>query len=594
MKFIKISIIAWVGLLLITACNKNFLEKQPDENLDIDAIFSERRYAEGFLTSIYFNIPGSQEPSQDQQRNPFTGGSDEMEITWTGAYSHKLNSGAWSSADFFPDLWGYMYEGIRMANIFLENVDKVPMEEAERRLWKGEATFLRAYYHFTLVKMYGAIPLVDQTIGLGDDWSQIRRDPVDEVITFIANECDIAADLLDWTVPPIRSGRITKPAALALKSQALLFMASPLFNGNPDYRSLVDDHGRRLFPDHDASWWRKAADAAKACIDGSQQNGYGLHFAADNDPMKNYAETFLVHNNREVLLARNNGVHSHFERCANPLSHGGYSIYSVTQEMVDAYEMTNGQRPITGYGPDGSPIINAASGYQETGFTSTAHPRGYHPAGISNMYVNRDPRFYASITYSGAIWKNRPVELWNSGIDGEGRAGSDFCISGYLMRKGVNPTSNIPQNLFGLNTWIMFRLGEQYLNYAEALNEADGPVPDVYSYMNAIRARSGMPALPTGLSKEDMRERIRQERRVELAFETHRYFDTRRWKIAASLDNKEIYGMNIWEGTHLQDNIYYKRVPIEERIFVAPKHYLWPIQIMEIEKNPMLVQNAGW
>ncbi len=593
MRFIKINMVV-IGLLLFTACKQDFLEKQPDENLDIEAIFAERQFAEGFLTGIYFNIPGMQDPSQMQQRNPFTGASDEMEITWTGAYSHQLNSGAWSPADFFPDMWGYMYEGIRMANIFLENVDQVPMEEEERAHWKGEATFLRAFFHFTLVKMYGAIPLVDHSIGLADDWSVIRRDPVDDVINFIASECDQAANLLDWTVPAIRYGRVTKAAALALKSQALLYMASPLFNGNPDYRSLVDDHGRRLFPDHDATWWRKAADAAKATIDGAEANGYGLYYAADNDPLKNYSEAFLVRNNREVLFARNNGVHSHFERCANPTGFGGYSIYSVTQELVDAYEMVNGERPIIGYAADGSPIINPASGYQETGYATDAHPQGYHPEGISNMYVNRDPRFYASVTYAGSMWKGRRVELWFTGIDGRQRAGSDYCISGYLMRKMVDPTSNIPQNQFGLNTWIVYRLGEQYLNYAEALNEVEGPVADVHHYVNAIRARSGMPELPAGLDKDEMRERIRNERRIELSFETHRYFDTRRWKTAASIDSREIHGMNIMTGSHLQDAEYYTRVPIEQRVFVAPKHYLWPIQIMEIEKNPMLVQNPGW
>ncbi|MFC3197930.1 RagB/SusD family nutrient uptake outer membrane protein [Parapedobacter deserti] len=588
------TMICFACLLMITACEKDFLEKQPDENLDIERIFSERKFAEGFLSSVYHNIPPMQDPSQWVQRNPFTGASDEMEITWTGAYSHLLNSGAWSPADFEPDLWGFMYEGIRKANLFLENVDRVPMDEIEKNRWKGEATFLRAFYHFQLVRMYGAIPLVDHSIGLADDWSVIRRQPVDQVINFIADECDKAVALLDWTVPPIRYGRITKPASLALKAQALLYLASPLFNGNPDYAGLVDDQGIRLFPDYDANRWRIAAEAAKACIDGAEANGYGLYYAANNDPVRNYSELFFVRNNREVLMARNNGVHAHFERCANPTGFGGFSIYCPTQELVDAYEMSNGQRPITGYNADGSPIVNPESGYVETGFTADPHPAGYHTANVSNMYANRDPRFYASISFSGAIWKDRPIEFWFTGIDGRQRAGSDYCISGYLMRKMVDPTSNIPQGQFGLNTWVQYRLGEQYLNYAEALNEADGPVRDVYHHVNAIRSRAGMPALPQGMSKEEMRDHIRHERRIELAFEAHRYFDTRRWKIAEVVDGREVHGMNILAGTHLQDEAFYQRTVIERRVFTAPKHYLWPIQIMEIEKNPRLVQNVGW
>jgi SusD family. len=579
---------------IVSSCSKDFLEKQPDENLDIQQIFSERQFAEGFLSSVYHNLPPMLDVSRWEQRNPFTGGSDEMEITWTGAYSHLLNSGAWSPADYYPDLWGFMYEGIRKTNIFIENVDGVPMDEAEKRHWKGEATFLRAFYHFQLVKMYGAIPLVDRTINLADDMSVIRRQPVDEVVEFIVSECDKAADMLNWTVPAIQHGRITRPAALALKSQALLYMASPLFNGNPDYSGLVDDGGRRLFPEYDPSWWQRAAEAAKACIDGAEQHGYGLYYAADNDPVRSYQELFIVRNNKEVLLARNNGVHSHFERCANPTGFGGFSIYCPTQELVDAYEMANGEQPILGYNADGSPILNPASGYRETGYVEEAHPKGYYPEGIHNMYADRDPRFYASISYNGSMWKGRPIQFWFTGIDGRQRAGSDYCITGYLMRKMVNPTSNIPQNQFGLNTWVTFRLGEQYLNYAEALNEAAGPVADVYHYINAIRARAGMPALPTNLNQEQMRERIQRERRIELAFEAHRYFDVRRWKIASGIDNKEIHGMDIQAGTHLQDDAFYNRTPIEKRVFVSPKHYLWPIQVGEIEKNPMLLQNPGW
>src|SRR5690606_21236494 len=133
---------------IVSSCSKDFLEKQPDENLDIQQIFSERQFAEGCLSSVYHNLPPLLDVARWEHRNPFTGGSEEMEVTWTGAYSHLLISGAWSPADYYPDLWGFMYEGIRKTNIFIENVDGVPMDEAEKRHWKGEATFLRAFYHF--------------------------------------------------------------------------------------------------------------------------------------------------------------------------------------------------------------------------------------------------------------------------------------------------------------------------------------------------------------------------------------------------------------------------------------------------------------
>jgi len=581
-------------LVLIPSCTKDYLKKAPDEDLDIKKVFSERKYAESFLTSAYNNIPVMLGAADWDQRNPFTGASDEMEITFLGAYSHLLNSGAWSANDYYPDVWGFMYEGIRKTNIFLENVALVPMPDEDRKKWIGEATFLRAFFHFMLARIYGPIPIGDHSYALNEDYLKIRRQPVDKVIEFIASECDKAAGMLDWSVSTDKLGRVTKPAALALKAQALLYMASPLWNGNPDYAGVKDNVGTALFPAYDKERWKQAAIAAKACIDGAEANGYKLYRSASNDPVRNYQEVFIERNNAEVLFARNAGEHSHFERCSNPISYGGYSIFCPTQELIDDYEMANGQRPITGYNGDGTPVINAASGYMETGYVADKHPKDYYPAGVRNMYVGREPRFYASINFNGAIWKNRNIQFWFEGLDGRKRAGSDYCISGYLMKKMVNPTSDIFQNRFSLNTWIYYRLGEEYLNYAEALNEADGPVADVYKYVNAIRDRAGLPGLPTGLSQTDMRERIHHERRIELAFETHRYFDTHRWKTAAGIDSKEIHGMNIGAGNALNDDNFYKRTVIERRVFVAPKHYLWPIQQAEINKNPNLVQNPGW
>jgi starch-binding outer membrane protein, SusD/RagB family len=143
-------------------------------------------------------------------------------------------------------------------------------------------------------------------------------------------------------------------------------------------------------------------------------------------------------------------------------------------------------------------------------------------------------------------------------------------------------------------TWIMFRLGEQYLNYAEALNEAQGPVADVYKYVNLIRNRSGLPDLPAGLNKDQMRERIWHERRIELAFESFRYFDTHRWKIAEITDSKNIYGLDVnTTGYNMSSDAFYVRKPVEKRVF-EKKHYLWPMQQREIEKNKQLVQNPGW
>lgn len=583
-----------VLIMISLSCKKDFLKKGADEDLTIDKVFAERKYAEAFLTSAYSSLPTMANAADDPTQNPFTGSSDEMEITYLGAYTHLLNSGSWNANSVGPNIWLNMFEGIRKTNIFLDNVAKVPMDDGERTRWKGEAIFLRAYFHFLLARIYGAIPIADHTFTLDEDYTKIRRAPIDKVINFIASECDEAAPLLDYQVPPVKFGRITRVACLALKSQALLYMASPLWNGNPDYLSLADNQGTKLFPAFNKERWRAAANAAKQCIDESEANGYKLFRTADNDPVNSFQQLFLVRNNSEVLLARNLAVNSHFERCSNPVGFGGFSIFCPLQELIDDYEMANGERPISGYNADGAPVVNPKSGYVETGFAANAGYANSSPVGVRNMYFNREPRFYASINYCGAIWKNRKIEFWFTGLDGRQRTGSDYCISGYLQKKSVDPTSDIAANRFSLNTFIYFRLGEQYLNYAEALNEMDGPVADVYKYMNAIRSRAGLPNLPAGLSIDEMRERIHHERRIELAFEAHRYFDCHRWKIAAQTDNTQIHGMNIGAGNSLQDEAFYKRVVIERRVFEAPKHYLWPIPQVEINKNNNLVQNVAW
>jgi hypothetical protein len=287
------------------------------------------------------------------------------------------------------------------------------------------------------------------------------------------------------------------------------------------------------------------------------------------------------------------GVFTQLEFISSPNGMGGWSGLCPTQEMVDAYEMSNGMAPITDYNADGTPIINPASGYTESGYASADGPNGYYVAGVSNMYANREPRFYASINFNGASWRGRQIQFYRTGLDGR-KGGPDYTTTGYLMRKFLDPQVDIPQGRFTLKTWIYFRLGEEYLNYAEALNEAEGPGTEVYDRVNAIRTRVGLPSLPAGLSQDEMRARIQHERRIELAFETERYFDTHRWKIAPATQGRPIHGMNIAEGTSIQDNSFYKRTFVENRVFVSPKHYLWPIPQNEINRNPNLVQNPGW
>ncbi len=594
----KNNLILLLSLLLFASC-EDYLDKTPDEDMTLDDVFSDPIYADNFLTHIYSWIPTEANFADDggAWRSPFVGGCDEMEIAYGGAFSHQINSGAWNPNNITRvPVWNETYMATRKVNMFLENLNKVPVTEAEKAIWKGEAHFLRAYFHFLSFRVYGPIILLDRSLNLSDNMLGYSRSPIDECISFMAADCDSAAALLPDRMPSTDTGRATRVAALALKSRLLLYAASPLYNGNSAYTDFKDSTGLQLIPGaFDGTKWQKAAAAAKACIDAAAAAGYGLYKSVTNDPVQNYQELFLKSWNKEILFAKNLDRYSHYLRCADPISLAGFSIINPTQEQVDAYEMENGLAPVTGYTNDGlTPVINLASGYREDGYAAAERP-GRWPAGVSNMFVGREPRFYASINFPGQFWKNYELQFWFDGIDGKRFAGSDYCKTGYLMRKIVDPTAWWNPYIVPQTTWIIARLAEIYLNYAEALNESSGPVADVYAYVNAVRERSGLPGLPSGLSKEQMRDKIKHERRIELAFETHRYFDVRRWEDAQNSENKPIHSLNIFAGANKQDNNFYKRIKVEDRIFENPKHYFFPIAQDEIDKNLKgLMQNPGW
>ena len=599
---IRFAVLMAMAMAAVSSCH--YLDKDPEEDILIEDAFLKRNYAEAFLTDVYADVPHELFFCDNADINPFTASSDEMCLCWPGKFAKTITKGSLNPYNATGRVWINMYEGIRKANLFLKHIDKTPLgkdfTQEDKNAWIGEAYLLRAMYHFYVMRTYGPCLIMDYLVSANDDFHAIKRQPLDDCIDFILKDIEKAISLLPMKITDAsKYGRVNGAMAYAMKSRLLLYRASDLWNGNPIYKDFTDKDGVHLFPtEKDDSWWQTAADAAKECIDECEKAGYALYYAPSNDPVDNYSELFLVNNNCEVLYARPAGSaddgYGWIEKCSFPISMGGWAGYDPTQMMVDAYEMDNGEVAITGYTESGAPVINPASGYTETGFAESDGPAGRWVAGVSNMYVHRDPRFYASINYNGAMFKDQQIQLWNSGADGRASASVDYCITGYMMKKFNDPTVNIPRGIFTLKTFIMFRLGEVYLNYAEALNEAKGPVADVHKYVNAIRARAGMPELPSNLTKEQMRERIRRERRVELAFETHRYFDCQRWMIAKDTQSGPVCGMNISAGTHLQDPEYYQRTVVETRVFPYPQYCLFPIMQTEIDKMDGLVQNPYW
>jgi hypothetical protein len=271
--------------------------------------------------------------------------------------------------------------------------------------------------------------------------------------------------------------------------------------------------------------------------------------------------------------------------------------------MVDAFEMSNGQRPISGYHTDGIPIINSSSGYNETGYSMFQAPGDPQERKTYNMYVNREPRFYVDVVYNGSVWINttsslgiRTCHLNYSGGSGAKGGTINYSKTGYLWRKNVSPDCNPKATKYQTRPSLMFRYAEILLNYVEALNEYDPGNADILRYLNMIRERAGVPqygvgtdALPVPANQSAMRDAIHHERRIELCLEKLRYFDTRSWKVAEYTDGGPFYGMDV----RSDPPAFYKRTVFETRVF-HKNYYLFPIPQNAIDRDKQLVQNPGW
>lgn len=627
----KYIISALCSLLLLTSCE--FLDIVPKEVVTEDDIWNDIKNAEKVLARLYNAMPN------DVMNDDIWGASDEAWHHWENNVQSawKYNTGSWGPTDNPFSNWGGRYQDIRRANLFIENIESVPLPGDQQDyylshvpVFKAEARFLRAFYYFELLKKFGAVPLITHSIADINNTAStfIERNSVDEIVGFIVEECDDIKNTLkeDYSDEPSETGRATKGAALALKCRTLLYSASPLFNGNKLYAGITKKDGTPLFNQtYDKEKWKLAADAAEELLQMVDKGVYELYQPNKTNPVDNYAQLFYTREWKETILAYSQGNGNGFEvgHFPNGYPFNGQGKMSVLQELVDAYETA-----------DGYPINDPRSGYTEKGFWEGAlwdgkEFREVH--NISNMYFNRDPRFYASIYFQYCNWvlsrHKRPVKYAYYGDRDFKDDDSDAWpwsmgthnMTGYGVRKWGSPEVDILNGTGTARRNVpIFRLAEIYLNYAEALNEyLDKPDQRVYSAINEVRKRVQMPALPIAQREEDltkagMRKRIRNERRVELAFESHRFYDVRRWMIAGDnggnkgTDNRVVYGMNNrpsqeeleatglnWKSEEAGVAVFYKRTPMQTRIF-QDKHYLFPIPKSEIDKNPNLKQNYGW
>ena len=593
MKYLIRLSIPLFGILLMTSCDMDFLETIPKDRIAETNVFLDPALTQASINGIYQSIQISI--------------TKYMKVCFCDEGHRRDNSAALNfnkcliTQDVIPfwslETWNAIYSNIRKCNVTLEGLEQATFADKDRMA--GEVRFLRAYYYHQLVRLYGGVPVITKAYKLVDDF-EAPRDKFEDVIKFISDECDAAANLLPLSYTGNNIGRATKGTALALKSRILLYAASDLYNttvfpsySNPELIGYTDKSAASR-----TARWQAAKNAAKAVIDLGVYSLYKANPDASDDIVQNYVETYLnkynpdediwnrfetsktMYNDRN--LARLNGMNGW----------GGQGNNAPTGNHVDAYEMSDGTK-FDWNNPD-----------------HKAFP-----------YKNRDPRFYATIHHEGQQWVPRPdyskdidpygiiqfgyFETWDAvnnkmvikpGIDSRNSVFEPWNSGQtlYLMRKFIDPSYYPPTGTDWQEiSWRYFRYAEILLNYAEACIEL-GEDAEARTYINMVRRRVNMPDVTE--SGSALRARYRNERRIELCFEEQRFYDVRRWVI----------GPEGYTDTY-KANVTYKLLPdnttstvptifheiLERRAWIN-KAYFFPIMRDEMNKNSKLIQNPDY
>lgn len=577
-RLLKYTAICAFSLCLTTSC-EDFLDKKPLTEISDSDVWTDPALVNAFVNSRYNQVGvGWTESMQSSV-------VDETYLTWsrgcepiTQGYVSPSDLGRMNGAWWGWDnrSWGTVWKNISNCNLFFQKVDEVPFtDDNQKKRLTGEVRFIRALAYHDLISRWGAMPLITKAYTLNDmeEIMNTERATYKECVDFLVRELDQAAnEELPAFFTGAEQGRATSVAALALKSRVLLYAASDLMNVD-----VKSEHVGYLTPDPNR--WQKAVDAAEACIALALENGYELFDKYGNDVKTKYTQLFLEGGNTEVLFDRQ-GTNSADGESINlidqyngPNGYGCWGGNTPLQEFVDAFEMIDGT-PFDWGNPD--------------------HKKA--------PYENRDPRLYAAVLCDGDPWKERNVEcyvdadasgneLTSGGRDSKyGGDSWNTSLTGYSLRKFMDETY-VPNswNIKTPKNWIWLRLGEQYLNLAEAYYRV-GNEGKAREALNKIRTRARMPQVTD--SGEALMERIRNERRVELSFEEHRYFDLRRWKLGEKYLNRTVTGVLVLKLPD-ESKLYEPGRVVEERKFVERMYWL-PIPKGETDKNPKIIQNPGY
>ena len=639
-------------VLIFTSCEDDYLDVVPDNIATIDLAFNTRSTAENFLSTCYTYIP---EHAHVEQNFSLLAGDEvwyyaENDFYMNNETSFRVAKGMQNSSSPYLNYWEggrgaprSLFNALRDCNIFLENLVAVPgLEEEERLRWLDEVKVLKAFYHFWLMQMYGPIPIVDTNIPVSAPSTEtnVYRASIDEVVTYLTDLLDevIVADNLPGLINYVytEQGRITMPIAKALKAKILMLSASPIFNGNTDFSSLIDNQGNSLVnQSYDPQKWVLAKDALLDAIESAEANGHSLYQFNQQLPIIGGISDQITQElslraaitepfNSEIIWAFSADWTGELQQWCQPRWTADHSAlfgytkksHAPTLNMVETF-----------YTRNGVPIDEDISWEYGNRFDVVQTPildadnENYHEFYIEDDYATaklhtfREPRFYSTLGFDGGKWFSLETENINFIPHLNAKAGAPsgkqgfeiYSITGYFAKKLVHY-----ENIISLEgstiqgySFPIIRLSDLYLMYAEASNETKAaPDADVYEYIQKVRDRAGLdvggdlvstwqmhsanPSKPS--TKDGMRAIIHQERMIELALEGHRYWDLRRWKLAGEYFSKPIRGWDIFKpdvaGFYEVENIFYRNY--------LTKDYLWPISQTELLRNPNLIQNPGW
>lgn len=558
-----------IAALTLHSCSDDILDIQPQDRIAESAVWSDASLIRAYHNALYSGIQDAKGP------NMMAKATDEMCFNNTNRYPGPILN-ATLTPDNITDrinfrgggsvyTWRGDYSLIREVLVFIDKMesDNVLSEE-ERATLVAEARVIRAYMYFRLIARFGGVPIISEIYDLNSEYT-ITRNTIDECVAYIEEDIAAAMPHLPDAIHADEGnfGRVTQSAAKAILSRMYLYMASPLFNES-----------------NDMDKWQKAADAALDLID---DNLFSLHpdyttlfnapSGSANDELiwgRNYTVT-NAHSQPMLMLGRRWGAY------------GGWGgAGGISQNLVDDYDMANGEPPFI----------------KENFVNTTVNPAsGYDP---QNPYANRDPRFYQSVNFDGTEYHGATLEKWVAsdestwGYDSYKESG-DNPRSNYTLRKFMpGEDTELNWNLPYTTPFTFFRLGEIYLNYAEAMFEL-GNEDVCRQYINLIRARPTveMPPIPNTVTGEELRQRLYNERRIELAFEEHRYFDVRRWKIAPYTEVVDLYGMDIIKDVDTGEKTY-SPIMLFDRAW-DDRLYFVPIERSEIQiTNGSISQTPGY